>query len=138
MTKLHEWEDLHTDELTERRQAMPGGWMYWYYTSGREHFVYVPDPTAPHCRPAPTDAPPMTDEALREWLTATYGEATFSEHSRMWVYWKTPTGTVFYCESGGESYPACKWGYGWMDGDQWLPASIAGPALWAAHKYGAR
>ncbi len=53
MTELHRWEDLSVQDQTERRQSVPGGWIYWYFTSGREAFVYVPDPTAPHCQPTP-------------------------------------------------------------------------------------
>ena len=74
MTKLYEWEDL--DGSLERRQAVPGGWIYSHWPDDNRVFTYVPDPTAPHCQPAPPadDRPPMTDEALEAWLTATYGE----------------------------------------------------------------
>lgn len=57
-TELHEWERL--DKMN--RYAVPGGWLYreirYEYNSQTNDtdriespLVFVPDPTAPHCRP---------------------------------------------------------------------------------------
>jgi hypothetical protein len=82
----------------------------------------------------------MTDEALRAWLTATYGEAAIRNET----------------SANGHSYEVTHWfehfsdeeddfrevvtliGSDWQmyQSGPWLHAKIMGPALWAAHKYG--
>jgi hypothetical protein len=133
-----DWCDVETDAA-----AVPGGQIV---RSSVLHngvllavmaMVYVPDPTAPHCQPTPPadDRPPMTDDALRAWLTATHGEPKWlgcllwwdvDPHSGRGAHYdpdlrdKSTSWTIV--DDQGISTPC--------------PASIAGPALWAAHRYG--
>ena len=95
----------------------------------------VPDPTAPHCQPTPPadDRPPMTDEALEAWLTATYGEPREnSAGSLAWGYSIPGRGQV----DNVWRVDASRWYIPGNALEYCLPAHIAGPALWAAHRYG--
>jgi hypothetical protein len=128
--KMHDWETFN--EGIGERHAVPGGYVYRYY--GRpDAYVSVPDPTAPHCQPTPPadDRPPMTDEELRAWLTATYGAPRVDGITHL--AWGPPGKPVVYHDASsttGESWDV------WIDAPAMTTtASIAGPALWAAHKY---
>jgi hypothetical protein len=145
MTNLHEWEVIHSVKVQDygtcamtRRLAVPGGWMYEVRAQWDERkptLMMVPDPTAPHCQPTPPadDRPPMTDEALRAWLTATYGEPREnSAGSLAWGYSIPGRGQV----DNVWRVNASRWYIPGNALEYCLPASIAGPALWAAHRYG--
>jgi hypothetical protein len=141
-----------------QRASVPGGWIYIFREWERRPDMmpsitprdtvdcyrvvgitsaFVPDPTAPHCQPTPPadDRPPMTDEALRAWLTETYGEPKLlgillwwdvDPHSGRAAHHEPDLRDKFtswtIVDDQGISTPC--------------PASIAGPALWAAHRYG--
>ena len=140
MTKLHQCEVLEYRETGLARTvrlAVPGGWLYAHYplTGSMISLGMVPDPTAPHCQPTPPadDRPPMTDEALRAWLTATYGEPREnSAGSLAWGYSIPGRGQV----DNVWRVNASRWYIPGNALEYCLPASIAGPALWAAHRYG--
>jgi hypothetical protein len=146
MTKLHEWEVIHSVTVQDhgtcamtRRLAVPGGWVYELRAQWGERklsLVWVPDPAAPHCQPTPAEGPPMTDEALVKWLTATYGEELPSEETAPGaVQWRAKGTRVIYDERWADA--DAKWSMASFE-DVWLPADVVGPALWAAHKYGAK
>jgi hypothetical protein len=101
--------------------------------------VYVPDPAAPHCQPTPPadERPPMTDEALFDWLEKTYGLRTqigpryaFGPPGKPVAYFSVDADPAYSWDVWIASAHEPHRGYS-------LPAHIAGPALWAAHKYGA-
>ena len=149
--------------VAEQRYAVPGGWLYQVRDDwGDEGFhppVYVPSPYAPHviaeneraaklailshCQPAPPadDRPPMTDDALRAWLTATYGEPLAADRWEPvgWIRWNTTGEECVYMDTTEHDTDGDgrRWAFGWQDTDEQLPAHVAGPALHAAHKYGA-
>ena len=147
MTKLHEWEVIHSVTVQDhgtcamiRRLAVPGGWVYEVRALWGEREVtlmMVPDPTAPHCQPTPPadDRPPMTDEALRAWLTATYGEPKWLG-CLLWWDVDPHSGRAAHHDPDLRD-KSTNWT---IVDDQGIstscPASIAGPALWAAHRYG--
>jgi hypothetical protein len=86
----------------------------------------------------PAEAPPMTDEALRAWLTATYGEATTHPGDEE----KLPTWRPFggeYDEDDAIIYDEnervdSRWSVSPLG--PFGGAAVIGPALWAAHRYG--
>ena len=148
MTNLHQCEVIHSVTVQDhgtcamiRRLAVPGGWVYEVRALWGEREVtlmMVPDPTAPHCQPTPPadDRPPMTDAELEQWLTATYGEPGYSDRERVtWPevfqrpHFDSPSAVTMELLGGGKYWH-------FNDGQQWLPAHVAGPALWAAHRYG--
>ena len=143
--ELHKWETIsyftidgeRTQWVAEKRMAVPGGWLYQVRETPNERLwapVYVPDPTAPHCQPTPPadDRPPMTDEALRAWLTATYGEPREnSAGSLAWGYSIPGRGQV----DNVWRVDASRWYIPGNALEYCLPAHIAGPALWAAHRH---
>ena len=116
------------------RRAVPGGWlvMEWGNVGGLTP-VLVPDPTAPHCQPTPPadDRPPMTDEALAKWCDTVLGQPEPVSTDRNGARWHHGDSFVYY-ELDQPSDE--RWAVPWCD--YGLPASIAGPALWAAHRYG--
>ena len=132
--KMWDW-DWFTMESGDpcRVRAVPGGWGVENYMTGESFAYHVPDPTAPHCQPTPPadDRPPMTDEELRAWLTATYGAPRVDGITHL--AWGPPGKPVVYHDASsttGESWDV------WIDAPAMTTtASIAGPALWAAHKY---
>jgi hypothetical protein len=143
-----------------QRASVPGGWIYIFREWERRPDMmpsitprdtvdcyrvvgitsaFVPDPTAPHCQPTPPadDRPPMTDEALEAWLTATYGEPRVDSDTQL--AWGPPGRPIVYHDTTNETDAWDLWlhcanstrtGYS-------IPAHVAGPALWAAHRYGA-
>jgi hypothetical protein len=134
-----EWSDY------QDRVAVPGGWALVVYSCddfGRRitpgTAIRVDDPTAPHCQPTPPadDRPPMTDDALRAWLTATYdgpGPNDPDDHTQ---------GDLWWLDDGKMTWAVHRHNEGWSFGcwdvhSPIIPAHIAGPALWAAHRYGA-
>jgi hypothetical protein len=157
-----EWRKTHNGKkiaiVAEQRYAVPGGWLYQVRDDwGDEGFhppVYVPSPYAPHviaeneraaklailshCQPPPPadDRPPMTDDALRAWLTATYGEPDFNDGITMiWPgVFRRPGNDDPSAVTMETLYGVKSWHFN--DGQQWVHAHIAGPALWAAHRYG--
>ena len=156
---IGEWRKTYNGKtiaiVAEQRYAVPGGWLYQVRDDwGDEGFhppVYVPSPyaphviaeneraaklaTAPHCQPTPPadDRPPMTDEALEAWLTATYGEPREnSAGSLAWGYSIPGRGQV----DNVWRVDASRWYIPGNALEYCLPAHIAGPALWAAHRYG--
>jgi len=142
MTKLHQCEVLEYRETGLARTvrlAVPGGWLYAHYplTGSMISLGMVPDPTAPHCQPTPPadDRPPMTDEALRAWLTATYGEPKWLG-CLLWWDVDPHSGRAAHHDPDLRD-KSTNWT---IVDDQGIstpcPASIAGPALWAAHRYG--
>jgi hypothetical protein len=130
-----------------RVRAVPGGWLVTELEHrevrppgerARVEIValgssFVADPTAPHCQPAqsPVGPPPMTDDDLIAWLTATYGEPVHQpvRHVMTWH--------IIDVEFDGRMDGAARWEMPSLDGytDQ-HPAHIAGPALWAAQHFG--
>jgi hypothetical protein len=145
MTKLHEWEAIEygPDKYPRTaRLAVPGGWTYVRRPPIGQLIPlgFVPDPTAPHCQPTPAEGPPMTDEALRAWLTATYGEpAHTDETSANGVHYKATHWVKYFSDDEDDFVEvATRIRDDWQThhGGDWLPAWIIGPALWAAHKYG--
>jgi hypothetical protein len=82
----------------------------------------------------------MTDEALRAWLTATYGEPRAADRWEPvgWIRWNTTGEECVYMDTTEHDTDGDgrRWAFGWQDTDEQLPAHIAGPALWAAHRYG--
>jgi hypothetical protein len=106
---------------------------------------YVDGPhqvTAPHCQPTPPadDRPPMTDEALEAWLTATYGEPEHRDGTRAdgVRYKMTHWFKHFSDDEDGfvEVATRCRNDWQTHHGGGWLPAWVIGPALHAAHRYG--
>jgi hypothetical protein len=149
--ELHKWETIsyftvdaeRTQWIAEKRMAVPGGWLYQVRETPNERLwapVYVPDPTAPHCQPTPPadDRPPMTDEALRAWLTATYGEPRAADRWEPvgWIRWNTTGEECVYMDTSADNADGRRWILGWQEMGEQLPAHVAGPALWAAHRYG--
>jgi hypothetical protein len=133
-----DWPGTDTDVA-----SVPGGWIVRSVCVGVSGIpsvmamVFVPDPPAPHCQPTPPadDRPPMTDDALRAWLTATHGEPK-------------PLGGLLWWDVDPHSARAAhhdpdqrdKFTSWTIVDDQGIstscPASIAGPALHAAHRRG--
>jgi hypothetical protein len=145
------------NEIAEHRMAVPGGWLYQIRDSPRADFhppVYVPSKyaphvvasearyaAAPHCQPTPAEGPPMTDEALRVWLTATYGEPVLADkwEPAGWDRWNMSDGGCVYMDTNDcPEGDGRLWTFGWQDTDEQLPAWVVGPALWAAHKHGVK
>jgi hypothetical protein len=71
----------------------------------------------------------MTDAELVQWLTATYGEPTVPGHpcALSIIRW-TNGGRNIHLDTDCDEW--------WTDDTDWAPAHVAGPALWAAHRYG--
>jgi hypothetical protein len=114
-------------------RAVPGGWIVRDAYSDGAGSAYVPDPTAPHCQPTPPedDRPPMTDDALAKWCDTVLGQPEPVSTDRNGARWHHGDSFVYY-ELDQPSDE--RWAVPWCD--YGLPASIAGPALWAAHRYG--
>jgi hypothetical protein len=102
---------------------------------------YVDGPhqvTAPHCQPTPPadDRPPMTDADLVTWLTATHGEPKWLG-GLLWWDVDPHSGRAAHHDPDLRD-KSTNWT---IVDDQGIstpcPASIAGPALHAAHRYGA-
>jgi hypothetical protein len=146
---MHKWEKL--DELGHAwRMPVPGGWLYSIevakFDCGSAPYpptygggvVFIPDPTAPHCQPAqtPVGPPPMTDDELIAWLTATYGEPR-PIGGLMWWDLDPDSSRAAWHNPGQPKETDC-WGLVDAAGFTTLtcPAHIAGPALWAAHHFG--
>ena len=136
MSTMKLWENKFIGNHGYRR-AVPGGWVVSENSlEGGVACCFVPDPAAPHCRPAPSPVgpPPMTDDDLIAWLTATYGEpqpiSAEIDGARWWL--------DDACVSWATVAPdAGAWQYGtWDVHSPTIPAHIAGPALWAAHHFG--
>jgi hypothetical protein len=113
-------------------------WVVETYPGGT---VFVPDPPAMAelgtFDPPADDRPPMTDEALEAWLTATYGEPGYKDRDVMtWPEVFQRPHFDFLSAVTMETLNGAKYWH-FNDGQQWLPAHVAGPALWAAHRYGA-
>jgi hypothetical protein len=142
---MHKWEKL--DELGHAwRMPVPGGWLYSIevakFDCGSAPYpptygggvVFIPDPTAPHCQPAqtPVGPPPMTDDDLIAWCTATYGEPVVDiEKVHTWDI-HLDCGAVCRLVFASAASDAHRWN----SGGAWLSARTAGPALWAAHHFG--
>jgi hypothetical protein len=144
------WEQVSADG-TVQSMRIPGGTLFkltetvqryddqrrrWDYEVSAVALCHVA--TAPHCQPTPPadDRPPMTDEALGDWLTATYGEPRVDGETQF--AWETIGRPIVYHDTANETDA---WDL-WLDcanstrSRHSLPAHIAGPALWAAHRYG--
>jgi hypothetical protein len=149
MTNLHQCEVIHSVTVQDhgtcamtRRLAVPGGWVYEVRALRGEREVtlmMVPDPTAPHCQPTPPadDRPPMTDDELEAWLTATYGEPLAADRLEPadWIRWNTTGEECVYMDTSADNADGRRWILGWQEMGEQLPAHVAGPALWSAHRY---
>jgi hypothetical protein len=129
------WEFERCDNTSGRR-AVPGGWVVseWMANENAMTCCFVPDPTAPHCQPAqtPVGPPPMTDDDLIAWCTATYGEPVVDiEKVHTWDI-HLDCGAVCRLVFASAASDAHRWN----SGGAWLSARTAGPALWAAHHFG--
>ena len=133
-TALKMWEGQNMPGVAGAYlRAVPGGWSLSECGPDGFQAIYIPDPFAPHCQPTPPagDRPPMTDDALRAWLTATYGEPNEDGE------WEIGSRIVVHSGHDREREDSR-----WLIDDtrkvpfHWMPASIAGPALHAAHRYG--
>ncbi len=163
---IGEWRKTYNGKtiaiVAEQRYAVPGGWLYQVRDDwGDEGFhppVYVPSPyaphviaeneraaklaTAPHCQPTPPadDRPPMTDDELEAWLTATYGEPEHRDGTRAdGVRYKLTHWFKHFSDDEDdfvEVATRCRNDWQTHHGGGWLPAWVIGPALWAAHRYG--
>jgi len=121
------------------RRAVPGGWVVSENSlEGGVACCFVPDPAAPHCRPAPSPVgpPPMTDADLIAWLTATYGEPR-PIGDLMWWDLDPDSSRAAWHNPGQPKETDC-WGLVDAAGFTTLtcPAHIAGPALWDAQHFG--
>jgi len=130
-----DWPGTDTDVA-----SVPGGWIVRSVCVGVSGIpsvmamAFVPDPTAPHCQPTPPadDRPPMTDEELAKWCDTVLGQPEPLSTDRNGARWHHGDSFVYY-ELDQPSDE--RWAVPWCD--YGLPASIAGPALHAAHRYGA-
>jgi hypothetical protein len=133
-----DWPGTDTDVA-----SVPGGWIVRSVCVGVSGIpsvmamVFVPDPTAPHCQPTPPadDRPPMTDADLVTWLTATYGEPKWLGCLLWWDVDPHSSRGAHYDPDLRDKFTSWT-----IVDDQGIstpcPASIAGPALWAAHRRG--
>ena len=140
-TALKMWEGQNMPGVAGAYlRAVPGGWSLSECGPDGFQAIYIPDPTAPHCQPTPPadDRPPMTDDALRAWLTATYGEPRAADRWEPvgWIRWNTTGEECVYMDTSADNADGRRWILGWQEMGEQLPAHVAGPALWAAHRYG--
>jgi hypothetical protein len=102
--------------------------------------VFIPDPPVMAelgtFDPPTDDRPPMTDADLVAWLTATHGEPKLLGGLLWWDVDPHSGRAAHYDPDLRDKFT--NWT---IVDDQGIstpcPASIAGPALWAAHRYGA-
>ena len=141
------WTQVSEDG-TVHSMRIPGGTMYklsevaqrfdaerarWDWEVVACALCHVPDPPVMAelgtFAPPADDRPPMTDDALRAWLTATYGEPTVPGHpcALSIIRW-TNGGRYIHLDTSLD-----RW---WTEDSGWTAAHVAGPALHAAHRYG--
>jgi hypothetical protein len=141
---MHEWT-LVTGLIGYH--TVPGGRLYQVSTKANGVWsepVFVADPPVMAelgtFDPPADDRSPMTDDALRAWLTATYGEPRAADRWEPvgWIRWNTTGEECVYMDTTEHDTDGDgrRWAFGWQDTDEQLPAHVAGPALHAAHRYG--
>ena len=140
-----DWPGTDTDVA-----SVPGGWIVRSVCVGVSGIpsvmamVFVPDPPVMAelgtFDPPADDRPPMTDDELEAWLTATYGEPEHRDGTRAdGVRYKLTHWFKHFSDDEDdfvEVATRCRNDWQTHHGGGWLPAWVIGPALWAAHRYG--